>query len=128
MTGNAPTRVVDVAADDPRAALRGQRKLVAARDVAKHEVLGHYAGALLLEAEFRGEPRSFRDSLERERYAFRVFFDDITVVVDAWPDRGDARLMAMNDCRAKPAAPLQRADRARQNVEFVCVFLSLIHI
>ena len=64
-----------------------------------------------------------RPGAEHERYVFRVYFDDVTLVIDPWPAAGDARLMAMNDCRLAPAPALPKAARDRQNVHFKCLFL-----
>ena len=120
----ASMEIVDVGNDDVRKDLRGQKKTVATRAIPAGEVLGVYNGNLLLEGEFQDKYRkSFCTRFEHERYVFRVYFDDITVVIDPWPTAGDAQLMAMNDCRVTPAPTLSREALARQNVEFKCIFL-----
>lgn len=124
LAGLPPASVRDVPADDPRLALRGQRMLVADRPIAAHECVGVYGGALSTEPEFALKYGDrFATRAEHERYVFRVYFDDVTLVIDPWPAAGDARLMAMNDCRLAPAPALPKAARDRQNVHFKCLFL-----
>ena len=79
---------------------------------------------MFTEAEFQEAYRGrYNARAEHERYVFRIFFDDVTVVIDPWPTAGDPRLMAMNDCRLSPTPALSKAARNRQNVHFKCLFL-----
>ena len=118
--------VVAVDAADPRGGLVGQSKAIAKIDIAKHEVIGAYAGRLWTNDTFRqARGHSIPGMIEHERYSYDLFDGDDAMIVDPWPGLNEpivgGELMAINDCRVDPLEG--NAGQNRYNCEFVEVHI-----
>ncbi|KAH8051109.1 hypothetical protein JL721_11205 [Aureococcus anophagefferens] len=118
--------VVAVDAADPSGGLVGQSKAIAKIDVAKHEVIGAYAGRLWTDDTFRqARGHSIPGMIEHERYSYDLFDGDDAMIVDPWPGLNEpivgGELMAINDCRVDPLEG--NAGQNRYNCEFAEVHI-----